>query len=383
MTTRRTTSKLRARMTIASGIAAGILIASAGCASTPSVAPSSTPEAESLDDLIAAAQAEGSLTFYGDGLESTLQAWVQGFTEEYGIAVNVLRMTGNELTQRFAQESALGQAQADILSSTDTVGVTDAVEAGWIAEYTPANADLFPAERGMPGYFYPVQNGFFQAVAYNPTLLTEEEIEIIREDPIRAAGDPRFAERVAVGAPQASQQATAFHYLYTDGPAADDYGWEALEAIAANDPLVFVQTVTMMQNLIAGEYAIAVGLAGGVASTQAMQGAPVEFVYPEQTTGGYFATGVVANAPHLNAARLFMEWATTPKANALYSSISQSAPTNRDVDDERELLEFEWYADPNVDEVWIDFITDPQFLEAASAEGDFLDRWNEVFEFSG
>jgi iron(III) transport system substrate-binding protein len=379
--TRTTTSGLRSRA-VALGLAAIFVTAAAGCAATPAEPPAES-DALDFDDLVAAAQAEGSLTLYGDGLESTLQAWAAGFTDEYGIGVNILRMTGNELTQRFAQEASLGQAQADILSSTDTAAVAAAVEEGWIAEYTPAGADLFPAEFGMPGYYYPVQNGFFQTVAYNPDLLSEDEIELVREDPILAAGDPRFSGRVAVGAPQASQQATAFHYLYAEGPAADDYGWEALEAIADNDPLIFVQTVTMMQNLIAGEYAIAVGLAGGVASTQTMQGAPVEFAYPPVTTGGYFATGVTADAPHPNAARLFMEWASSAEGNSLYSQISQSAPTNSEVDDERGILEYDWYRDPDPANVWIDFITDEQFLSDAAPDGGFIAEWNRVFGYSG
>ena len=138
-----------------------------------------------------------------------------------------------------------------------------------------------------------------------------------------------------------------------------------------------------MQNLIAGEYAVAVALTDSLAAPQALQGAPLEFVYPKDTTGGYFATGVVEDAPHPNAARLFMEWATTPDANALYTEITQTVPANSDVTDDRELLSFDWYAEPDVANVWFDFIDDADFLDASSADGDFLSRWSEVFGYSG
>jgi iron(III) transport system substrate-binding protein len=370
------------RATVVALAAAGALAlgACAGPAAEP-VAPEGA--SDELQQLIEDAQQEGQLTLYGDGAESTLQAWTAGFTEEYGISVNILRAAGSELTQRFRQEQAAGQAQADIISSTDVVAMRDHVEQGYLAEYTPENADLWPEEQGEPGYFYPLQNGFFQTVLYNPDLLSEDEIELIREDPIEAAGDPVFAGRIAVGAPQASQQTAAFYYNLTEGQAADEYGWDSLEAIAENDPTVEVQTLTLLQNVIAGEYAVAVAVTDSLIASQFIQGAPVQFAYPLADTGGYFGTGVVENAPHPNAARLFMEWASSPEASELYTGITQTIPANSEVEDTRELLETDWYQEPELDDVWFDFVTDEDFLEASSADGDFLPRWSEVFGFNG
>lgn len=368
-------------------IAAGALVVlvaatTAACSSGSTPDPAPTGEPSSLEELITAAQDEGELTFYGDANETSLQSWTEGFTEEYNIPVNILRLPGSELNQRFAQEMSASQYQADIFSIADRVSMEAAVEEGWIAEYTPANGDLYPAEQVQEGYFYPVQNGYFQTVAYNPTLLTEDEIELIREDPIKAAGDPAFEGRVGVNMPQSSQQAAAFYYRYAEGDAAEEYGWDALQAIADNDPL-FYSSATLVQNLIAGEYAVAVALTDSLAAPQSLQGAPLEFVYPQDTTGGYFAVGAVENAPHRNASRLFMEWATTPEANARYTEITQTVPANSEVEDDRELLESEWYTEPEVDNVWFDFISDEDFLAASSADGDFLNHWSEVFGYSG
>lgn len=369
------------RRIAAAAVAASALIVATGCAADP--APSAqTPASGELEELIAAAQSEGELTFYGDANETSLQAWTQKFTEEYGITVNILRLPGSELFQRFSQEMSASQHQADVFSIADRVSMETAVDNGWIAEYTPENADLYPAEQAEAGYFYPVQNGYFQTVAYNPTLLTEEEIEMIREDPIKAAGDPAFKGRVGVNMPQSSQQAAAFYYRYAEGDASDEYGWDALQAIADNDPL-FYSSATLIQNLIAGEYAVAVALTDSLAAPQALQGAPVEFVYPKDTTGGYFAVGSVEEAPHPNASKLFMEWATTPEANAAYTEITQTVPTNSEVPDDREITGLEWYEAPDISNVWFDFVTDQEFLDASSADGDFLAEWNEVFGYSG
>lgn len=368
-------------------IASAIAVASAlavvtACSAPAPEAVTPTDGAIDMEALITAAKAEGELTFYGDANETTLQTWTQAFTREYGITVNILRLPGSQLFQRFAQEMSAGQYQADIFSIADRVSMDNAVEQGWIAEYTPAGGALYPEDQSSAGYYYPVQNGYFQTVAYNTDLLSADEIELIREDPIAAAGDPVFEGRVGVNMPQSSQQAAAFYYRLAEGDGADDYGWDALEAIADNKPL-FYSSATLVQNLIAGEYAVAVALTDSLAAPQVIAGAPIEFVYPKLTTGGYFATGVVENAQHPNAARLFMEWATTAEANKLYTQITQTVPANSDVVDNRVIVDEEFYASPDIENVWFGFIADEPFLEASAADGDFLPEWNRVFGYSG
>jgi len=357
----------------------GALTLLAACAGTPpTTAPS--PDADlSFDELVAAAKAEGSLTLYGDGSEPTMQAWTKPFTDEYGIAVNILRLPESELFQRFSQEKSAGQNLVDVYNTANRVSMDNAVENGWIAEYTPENGEFFPEEHRRDGLYYPVQNGYFMVVAYNPDLLTEDELDLIHEDPMAAAGDPVFEGRVALGPPQAAQHAAAFYYLQTDRGT----NWDTLQAIADNGATVQPQSIPMLQNVIAGEYAIGIAAANTLVASQRASGAPLEFAFPVQTTGGYFNTGVVADAPHPNAARLFMEWATTPEANAHLSEINQSTPTHSKVVDNRTIIDTDWYRDPNLDNVWFEWITDEEFIEDSGATGDFLDQWSEIFGYSG
>jgi ABC-type Fe3+ transport system substrate-binding protein len=347
--------------------------------------PAEQPAAASgdLDSLVASAQEEGALTLYGDANETSLQKWTQGFTEEYDIPVTVLRLPGSQLFQRFAQEQSAGQASADVFSVADFASLSQAVDQGWLAEYTPENADLLPVEElGSPGYFYPVQNSYFQTVTYNVSQLSEDEIALIEKDPVAAAGDPRFRGRIAVNIPQSSQQIAAFYYQLTEGNLASDYGWEALEDIAANEP-DFLSSAELVNAVVQGEYVMGVGVTDSLAGPIALQGAPIEFTFPETTVGGSFGVGVVENAPNPNAARLFMEWATTPEANSLYSSITQTNPLNSEVEDEREITELDWYEAPDSSSTWFDFVTDEEFLAAIGPDGDFYARWNETMGYSG
>jgi len=370
------------RKVAATALAATVLLVTAGCASDPGSSSGETPASAELTELISAAQAEGELTFYGDANETSLQQWTQGFTDEYGISVNVLRLPGSQLAQRFEQEQAAGQAQADIFSIADRVSMDKMVDAGYIAEYTPAGADLYPADQSEPGYYYPLQNGYFQTIAYNTSTLSADDIEAIQADPVKAAGDPKYSGKVGINMPQSSQQIAALYYDWTEGDASGTYGWPALEAIAANKPLI-QSSATLVQSLVQGEVSIAVGITDSLEFSYVQQGAPIQFVYPTPTVGGYFSDAIVASAPHPNAAKLFMEWASTPAANELYTQITGTAPDNSEVEDDRDIVNQDWYTAPDTSQVWFDFISDPAFLEASSADGDFLQQWNTVFGYSG
>src|SRR6185312_13632723 len=97
------------------------------------------------------------------------------FSTEFGITVNILRLPESQLFQRFSQENAAHQKQADIYSTANRASMDKAVDNKWIAQYTPEHGKDFPADHRRDGYYYPAQNGYFMAVAYNPTEMTAEE----------------------------------------------------------------------------------------------------------------------------------------------------------------------------------------------------------------
>ena len=365
--------------------AAAALILLAGCAGSGGSTDSAsqpTQGGSDLTSLIAKAKSEGSLTFYGDANEASLQAWTKGFSDKYGIPVTVLRLPGSQLFQRFSQEQSAHQAQADVFANSDYASLQQAVGQKWLAKYTPQNADLLPKDLSQPGYFYPVQNSYYQTVTYNTQKLTPDEVALVQKDPVAAAADPRFSGRVAVNMPQSSQQIAAFYYQLTEGKLKSQYGWKTLQKIAANKP-AFLSSAELVNAVVQGEYAIGVGITDSLAAPIALQGAPIQFTYPATTIGGTFGDGVVANAPHPNAARLFMEWATTPDAGTLYSTLTQTKPVNSKVTDNRKITQQSWYQAPDDSKAWFDFVTDKDFLAAISPDGGFYDKWNKTLGYSG
>lgn len=377
------------KIAVTAAVALVGVMAMTGCSSNAPATAGGSKGATSttdMDELVSAAKSEGSLTLYSDGTLNTQQAWTDAFTKEYDIPVSIVRDSGAPLYQRFAQEEAAGQTQADVIGNVDPASLDDAVDNGWIAEYTPQDAALFPEEQSRPGYYYPYLNGFAHTLAYNPEHVSTEELEQIMADPLKAMEDEEFRDRVGVCPPQTAQLAQAFWYQQTDGEAKDDIGWAGLEKIAANTTVI-TDTATLSQNIVQGEIDFAFPVADSIVSGQLANDsdAPIRFVYPKDTVGGQFGMGVVAAAPHPNAARLFVEWAATPEANSLLAKLTGNSPLNGEATDSRSYLDADWFRPLDTDATWYQsaFSEDEDFLAAMSKEGDYLSQWNQVFGYSG
>src|SRR5690606_10485714 len=74
---------------------------------------------KTFDELVAAANAEGELTFYTTTAEEFVKKLTDGFTAEYpGIEVKVLRLASGALHARFATETETGVFVADMVDTT-------------------------------------------------------------------------------------------------------------------------------------------------------------------------------------------------------------------------------------------------------------------------
>jgi iron(III) transport system substrate-binding protein len=91
------------------------------------------------------------------------------------------------------------------------------------------------------------------------------------------------------------------------------YGWEFFEKLARNNPRIGRSASDPITLLNASECMIGLS-AASVTMQSAEQGNPIGFIYPDD--GTLLAVGpaaVLAQAPHPNAGRLFLEWLLGPE----------------------------------------------------------------------
>lgn len=364
------------RLMFGAAAVAAMTLALGGCAAGgPDTAPtSSSTSADSgiTEELINAAKAEGTLTLYHGTTEEPTRDWVQAFSDEYGIDVVQLRDSSNPLFSRWVQEEQAGQHIADLVIVSDLPNMLQALDDGLWMNYTPTEIANYPDVSKRAGYFVPLYS-LSQTLTYNTDQMSDEEIDLIETKGLEGLSDPRFKDRISIGNPHNALQILAFFKVL-----ADQYGWDWLEDVAANNPRVVDSSNPQVQSLVQGEEALALAIPSSVAAGQWVQGAPVRFIYPDLTTAVTWMMGISAGSPHPNASKLFMEWATTKEANSSFALLGQGEPTFKGAEDQRTFLSESWYTAPR--EVWEDWGADQEFLDGTE---DFLARWDDVFHYAG
>ena len=249
------------------------------------------------------ARREGSVTWYVASVDTeTAEHLGRAFTDMYpGIRVTAVRTTGQVAYERLLQELKNNTPQCDVFSSTDISHYPALKKRNALAVFRPQGAEtMMPAFRALsdPGYYYPSTSGA-HILIYNNMRVKPEEAPKSWLDLL----DPKWKNRVATGHPAFS----GCTGLWTLG-LKKAYGWQYFEKLAKNNPRIGRSGIDPVTLITAGE--CLVGPAPVASSFIAVdKGNPITPVYP--TDGASLCVGpaaVMANAPHPNAARVFMEW---------------------------------------------------------------------------
>jgi iron(III) transport system substrate-binding protein len=260
-----------------------------------------------MAELEAAARKEGTVTWYTahtDG-ESAEQAGA-AFTKLYpDIKCTVIRTTAQVAYQRLQQDIKNNSANCDVFSSTD-LGHDEALKArGQFLKYAPINlAGISPDYLGLD------KDGFYHATVAelcvllaNTKSVTEAETPKVWKDLL----NPRFKNQVTVGHPGFSGTVGTWVVVLRDL-----YGWKFFEDLERTKPQIGRSVNDSVTTLNSGERQVAMGPVG-LAKVSAARGNPIRVTYP--TYGAVIVvspSAIMKDAPHPNAAKLFMEYLCGP-----------------------------------------------------------------------
>jgi iron(III) transport system substrate-binding protein len=298
-----------------SGAASSTPIRTAAPAAAASAVPSPSPSVVSaaggaaqaspaaVDDsaLANAARQEGGLTFYTVNPDSTNNLLTQTFKDRYAIDIQIVRLVTNPLDQRFAAEAQADNVAADVLVTTDSIFMADAVDRGWIA-HVPS----LPALGGWPAQFWNGAAAVVQISRYgfvwNTNLVKEGDEPHTWKD----IADPKWQGQVLMADPRNSIGTMAFFSFLRD-----TYGDDLLRDVAKLQPRLSDSLLGGTQQIGAGTNALFFPTVPTNVTDLIAQKAPVRDFYPEQTTGSQIVAGVATKAPHPNAARLLLNFMLT------------------------------------------------------------------------
>lgn len=280
-----------------------------------------TPTAEVADpgdERLELAQSEGSIVWYSGFDEDTSNQLAQGFEDEAGITVEVVRLGGEEVYSRVQSEASVGAAGADVVTTGDAAHF-EALEAdGLLRKFTSLHDDeILPQFKDPEGYYYsPYMLRF--GIGYNT-------------DNVSGSAVPEsWADLVASN--QWAGQVVASNPAFSVGAAAVPYFWDQeletgyIDQIATLEPMVFQSVADALAPVEIGEKSISLMAPYYLIRNAQADGSPVDTVFASDGVPVTLAgTGILESAEHPNAAAAFTDYLMSADGQQIF------ADDNRDV----------------------------------------------------
>jgi iron(III) transport system substrate-binding protein len=228
----------------------------------------------------------------------------RAFTQAWpGIKVNVVRSTSQVAYQRLSQDMQAGVAQCDFFSSTDYGHYLFLKREGKLLSYCPHNMDeLIPPARSAD------PDNMFQVLNIGLYLLATNTLKVPAADAPKSwkdLTDPKWKGQEAVGHPDYSGSVGVMAVTLKKL-----YGWDFFSALEKNKPQIDRSSDDPVTLLNAGERTIGIGVSLSTTLLSPSRGNPLSVIYPaDGTLAVYSPSAIPKNAPHPNAAKLFMAFA--------------------------------------------------------------------------
>ena len=268
------------------------------------------------DKLEAAAKEEGTVQLYTSGvLTSATGEIIENFQDKYGISVQVVRASNDEIAARAIREAQAGQHLVDVFETTG-LGIRALADAGLLAAYFSPELQNFPeAARTTDdqGTIATVVRESYHGIGWNTDLIAPGDVPNTYEDLL----DPALKGKIAM--PDAAED-TIGAYLQAKGP-------DFVEQLKGQDiQLQAVSARQLADLVIAGEVPMSIDLSSAHVAASKADGAHIDWkpIEPVPTNDGSIA--VASHSPHPNAAMLLADFFLSSDAADSYSAFHYGTP---------------------------------------------------------
>lgn len=288
--------------------ACGASSSSSSSEAASSSTASSAVSSEAASSSAAAATASGKVTVYMPSPSGLADKLAEGFTAASGIEVEQFQGTTGEILARLEAEQANPVADVVILASwSDGLSMK---EDGQLESYTPENADLIvdgwlDDDSTLFGY-----SASAVGVIYNTTIFATLDADWSE------LGDAAYKDQLAIPDPEKSGACKDFIAGYVT-----NYGWDDIEAWAANGMTVPGANKAALEAVTTGEVGILVAGVDYNAYSSKNKGEPVDIYYP---AGGTVVNPrpamILKTAPNMDNAKAFVDYLFSDEAQALVAN---------------------------------------------------------------
>jgi iron(III) transport system substrate-binding protein len=263
--------------------------------------------------MIEAAKKEGQVVWYTTQIiDQFARPAAAAFEKRYGIKVSYVRANSNEVALRVLNEAKAGRMQADVFDGT---GATASLKKeGIVAKFIPENAKRFPKDYIDAEGYWVATNLYVLTPGYNTELIRKGTEPKTFQDLL----DPKYKGKIAWNSTASSSAGPGFVGIVLE-TMGEEKGTAYLRDLAKQQPAgLAVAARQVLDQVIAGEYAIALNIFNNHAVISAAKGAPVDWIPMDPALGVLSVISVTKDAPHPNAGRLFLEFLMSEDGQKIY-----------------------------------------------------------------
>ncbi len=274
--------------------------------------------------LIEAAKKEREISWYTvQTIPQIVLPLVAAFEKKYAVKVNYIRANSNDVVMRVLNEARAGRLQADVVDGTSMLQLhRENMLMPWIPDFTKT----WPKDIADPKSFWVATNYFVNTIGINSDLVPAAAEPKSWDDLL----DPRWKGKMAWGSTASSSAGPGFIGLMIrelGGEKARIYLDKLAKQNITGSPVAARQ---ILDQVIAGEYALGIMMFNHHAVISAAKGAPVKWLPISPSSVTINVASVLKDAPRPNAGKLFLDFMQSDEGQALFRD-NDYLPTNPNV----------------------------------------------------
>ncbi len=258
--------------------------------------------AQTVEELYEKAKAEKTLVFYSGGPAAPHEARAKRFMEQFpGITVSVTGGFSNVLNADIEKQMAAGTLAVDMAFFQTVQDFVAWKKAGLLLPFRPDGYDkIDPRFRDKDGAFT-TTSVVLLTCAYNTKLVAPADVPQSALDFLK----PQFAGKLVTAYP-ADDDAT----LYVFDTIVKKYGWDYMKKYMAQKPNFIQGHLDVLRSVASGTNVVTFDSTSSTTGALRKAGQPIDFAFPARDVMPTFVitAGIFKDAPHPNAAKLFLDW---------------------------------------------------------------------------
>lgn len=264
--------------------------------------------------LVETARKEGQVVWYTSlVVDQVVRPMAAAFEKKYpGIEVRFVRANSTDTTLKILYEGKAGKTQVDVFDGLTTV--QSLKKEGDVLQWMPESAKSYPKVYKDPEGYWVATNVFILAPAFNTNLVPRGSEPVTFENLL----DRKWEGQMAWGSLESAAAGSGFvGAVLTE--MGEQKGMAYLKELRKQKIAnLGTGARAVLDQVISGEYAIALQMFTNQVASSSKSGAPVEWIRMNPATGILSVVSVAKNAPHPNAAKVFEDFLLSEEGQKVF-----------------------------------------------------------------